>query len=161
VLGRLTAGGLASVRIRTGRPDDAEALRELHRAASYVWEEDRDQLDAHPEVFGVRPQALAADQVRVAVLADGTPIGFATVRPASAQRCVLEDLFVEPTVMRTGVGRALVQDAVARAAADGHTTMSVVAAARTRGFYERLGFVVEGDAATQFGPALQLSQKLG
>jgi hypothetical protein len=39
--------------------------------------------------------------------------------------------------------------------------MSVVAAERTRGFYERVGFVVEGQATTQFGPALRLSRKLG
>src|SRR4051794_38168704 len=101
--------------IRTGRPDDAEALRELHRAASYVWEEDREHLDAHPEVFGVDPAALAAGEVRVAVGSGGAPIGFATVRPGPDRECVLEDLFVEPALMRTGVGRALVEDAAARA----------------------------------------------
>ena len=146
--------------IRTGRPGDAQALRELHRVASYVWEEDRDQLDAHPEVFGVDPDALAAGHVRVAVGADGTPVGFATVRPAPRRECVLEDLFVDPSAMRTGIGRALVEDGAARAAAAGHTLMSVVAAERTRGFYERVGFAVEGWAATQFGPALRLSRKL-
>jgi len=160
-MARLSEAAIARLRIRTARPDDAEALRELHRAASYVWEEDREQLDAHPELFGVDPDALAAGQVRVAVLTDGSPIGFATVRPARHRECVLEDLFVEPVAMRAGVGRALVEDAAARASADGQTTMSVVAASRTLGFYERLGFVVEGDAATQFGPALRLVRKLG
>ena len=149
------------MQIRTGRPEDAEALRELHRAASYVWEEDREQLDAHPEMFGVDPAALAASEVRVAVRSDGTPIGFATVRPAPHGRRILEDLFVEPALMRRGVGRALVEDAVARAARDGGVVMTVIAAERALGFYERLGFVVERDAATQFGPALRLSRKLG
>ena len=149
-------GGLS---IRSGRPEDAEALRALHRASSYVWEEDRKQLDAHPEVFGVDPHALAGDHVRVAVK-DGAPIGFATVRPAAGAECVLEDLFVEPDAMRTGIGRALVEDAVDRAAAAGCAVMSVVAAPRTRGFYERLGFVVQGPAPTQFGPALRLSRAL-
>jgi predicted N-acetyltransferase YhbS len=148
-------------RIRTGRPSDAEALRELHRAASYVWDEDHEQLDAHPEVFGVDPQALETGHVRVAVLADGTPIGFATVRPAPEQKCVLEDLFVEPAAMRIGIGRALVEDAALRAAAAGYAVMSVVGASRTRGFYERLGFCLEGSASTQFGEALRLSRKLG
>jgi GNAT superfamily N-acetyltransferase len=134
-------------------------LRALHRASSYVWEEDREQLDAHPEVFGVDPHALARDQVRIA-LKDGALIGFATVRPALQGECVLEDLFVEPAAMRTGVGRALVEDAVERAAAAGFVVMSVVAASRTRGFYERLGFVVQGPAPTQFGPALRLSRTL-
>jgi GNAT superfamily N-acetyltransferase len=90
-----------------------------------------------------------------------TPVGFATLRPAPERECVLEDLFVEPAVMRTGIGRALLEDGIARAVADGHRVMSVVAAPRTLGFYERLGFVGEGDAATRFGPALRLSRKLG
>src|SRR5437763_14960488 len=106
-------------RIRTGRPSDAEALRELHRAASYVWDEDHEQLDAHPEVFGVDPQALEAGHVRVAVLADGAPGGFATVGPGAERQCVREDLFVEPAAMRLGLGRALVADAALRAAAAG------------------------------------------
>jgi GNAT superfamily N-acetyltransferase len=147
--------------IRTGRPDDADVLRALHRAASYVWEEDREQLDAHPEVFGVDPSALQDGHVRVAALEDGTVIGFATVRPTREGECVLEDLFVDPVAMRGGVGRALVQDAVVRAAAAGCVAMSVVAASRTRGFYERLGFSVQGSASTQFGPALRLSRTLG
>jgi ribosomal protein S18 acetylase RimI-like enzyme len=67
--------------------------------------------------------------------------------------------------VRAGVGRTLVdtlvEDAVARAAANGQTVMSVVAAARTGGFYERLGFVVKRDATTRFGPALRLSRNLG
>ena len=53
--------------------------------------------------------ALAGAHVRIAVLPDGAPAGFATVLPGDAGRCVLEDLFVEPDLMRRGIGRALVE----------------------------------------------------
>jgi predicted N-acetyltransferase YhbS len=142
--------------IRTATPADADALRALHRRSSYIWEEDHAQLDAHPDLFGVDPAALAAGHTRVAVDDEGAIIGFATVTDA----CELEDLFVEPELMRRGIGGELVADAVARAEAAGHTRMTVVAATRTLAFYERAGFAVESEATTQFGPALLLARAL-
>jgi GNAT superfamily N-acetyltransferase len=144
------------VEIRTARPDEAEALCALHRSASYVWTEDHALLDAHPDVFGVDPAALAAGQVRVAVDADGRVLGFATVSGDGE----LDDLFVEPEHMRHGIGRALVEDAAARARADGRAHLRVVAAERTLPFYSRAGFAVTGDASTRFGPALRLERRL-
>lgn len=145
--------------IRTASPAHAGALRELHRRASSVWEEDRPFLEAHPELFGVDPAALAAGRTRVAS-ASGEIVGFATVVPHGEDDLELEDLFVEPAAMRRGVGRALVQDAVGRGRRAGRARILVVAAPRTRAFYERLGFVIVGDAATRFGPALRLERVL-
>ena len=147
---------MSARRIHTATPADAEALRDLHRRASYIWEEDRDALDAHPDLFGVDPAALEEGRTRMAVDDDGTIVGFATVTAA----CELEDLFVAPEQMRRGIGGALVADAVARAAAAGHARMTVVAAERTRRFYERAGFAVEREATTAFGPALLLARSL-
>jgi hypothetical protein len=53
-------------RIRTAAPADGAALDALHRSSSYFWEEDRANLDAHPEVLGVPRARLAAGAVRVA-----------------------------------------------------------------------------------------------
>jgi len=142
--------------IRTATLADADALRDLHRRSSYIWEEDRPHFDAHPDIFGVDPAALAEGRTRIAVGDDGATAGFATVTAAGE----LEDLFVEPELMRRGIGSELVADAVARAAAAGHARMTVVAAERTRRFYERAGFVVESEARTRFGPALHLARPL-
>jgi GNAT superfamily N-acetyltransferase len=142
--------------IRTATPADAAALRELHRRSSYIWEEDRAQLDAHPDLFGVDPASLSAGHTRVAIDDDGTISGFATV----TDTCELEDLFVEPERMRGGIGSEPVADAVARAEAAGHTRMTVVAAPRTLRFYERAGFAVESEATTRFAPALLLARAL-
>ena len=142
--------------IRTATPADAEVLRDLHRRSSYIWEEDRPHFDAHPGIFGVDPTALTEGRTRIATGDDGAFAGFATVTAAGE----LVDLFVEPQLMRRGIGSELVADAAARAATAGHTRMTVVAAERTRRFYERAGFVLEGEAQTRFGPALHLTRPL-
>ncbi len=150
----------AEIVIRDGAPEDADALRDIHRRASYIWTEDRHHLDAHPEVFGVDPEALAAGDVRLAHDAGGIPLGFATARPTANRGAELEDLFVEPAAMRRGIGRALVEDAARRGAERGWTRLHVIAAPRTLSFYERAGFRTEGAASTRFSPALSLVRAL-
>lgn len=141
------------MRIRVAEPSEQAALTALHRRSSYVWEEERPALDAHPEVFGVDPAALAEQRVRVAVDARGVLLGFATVAPRPDGAWELEDLFVEPARMRRGVGAALVRDALARA---GARRVTVVTHARTVPFYARLGFVAGEPVQTRFAPAVRM-----
>jgi GNAT superfamily N-acetyltransferase len=145
--------------IRTARRDESDSLREIHRRASYIWPEDEANLDANPDIFGVDPAAMAAGRVRVAVDRAGEPVGFATWRP-TGEDAELDDLFVEPHVMRCGIGTALVDDAARRARLAGLARLLVVAHPRTLTFYRRAGFVERGPAATQFGPALRLARGL-
>ena len=100
--------------IRTATAAEREALSELHRRSSYVWEGDRADLDAHPDALGVAAEAIAAGRVRVAVGTGGELIGFWVVADGPDGVCELDDLFVEPRLMRQGIGRALVEDAAAR-----------------------------------------------
>ncbi len=148
---------MLSVReVRTAVPEDQAILDDLHRRASYVWEEDRAQLDAHPDAIGVDAAALGAGCVRVALDAGGRIVGFATVRDGAEGAGELEDLFVEPEAMRQGVGRRLLTDAIDRARARGLRELAVVAHPRTLPFYTRFGFVGGESAPTRFGPALRL-----
>jgi GNAT superfamily N-acetyltransferase len=143
-------------KIRCAEPGEREALTALHRRSSWIWEEDRRHLEAHPEVFGVDPEALEDGRVRVAVDGGGRMLGFATTSPRPDGACELVDLFVEPELMRRGVGAALVEDAAARAERAGHRRITVVAGERVLPFYERLGFVVGEPVQTRFAPALRL-----
>lgn len=152
---------IGSVRaIRVARPSERLALGELHRRSSFVWEEDRANLEAHPDALGVAQEALAAGRVRVAVGPVDELLGFSVVAAATPEVCELEDLFVDPNVMRRGVGRALVEDAAARAAANGHREMTVVAHPRNFAFYESVGFVPGEPVNTRFGPATRLRRLL-
>jgi GNAT superfamily N-acetyltransferase len=146
--------------IRAADPSEADELDALHRRSSFVWEEDRPQLEAHPDALGVAREAIADGRVRVAVGRAGDVLGFATASPDGQRGCVLDDLFVEPALLRRGIGRALVQDAAARARADGCTSMTVVAHRRNFPFYESVGFAAEAPAPTRFGPATLMRRAL-
>jgi GNAT superfamily N-acetyltransferase len=71
----------------------------------------------------------------------------------------LDGLFVEPSELRHGVGRTLVEDAVKRARADGAHRLEVTAGP-ARGFYEKVGFAVVSSAQTRFGPAVRMHRAL-
>jgi GNAT superfamily N-acetyltransferase len=86
---------------------------------------------------------------------DDRPIGFSVVIPRGAAIHELDGLFVEPRHMHHGVGRLLVEDAVARATRDGAAGLEVIAGP-AQGFYEKVGFTVIGVAETQFGPAVRM-----
>jgi ribosomal protein S18 acetylase RimI-like enzyme len=146
--------------IRDARPDEAFALEALQRRSSDVWEEDRAQLAAHPDVIEPPHQAIAEGRVRVAVDASGRRLGFSVVLSVRDGRCELDDLFVEPDSMRQGIGRLLVDDVVMRAAATGASHVDVIANPNALGFYERVGFEITGEASTRFRPAPRMSLAL-
>jgi GNAT superfamily N-acetyltransferase len=152
-------GRISAIRLAT--PSERLALDELHRRSSYVWEEDRANLEAHPDALGVAHEAIAANRVRVAVGPAGELLGFSVVADAAPGVCELEDLFVEPEYMRQGVGRALVEDAARRARPAGCHEMTVVAASHNFGFYGSVGFVPGEAVKTRFGPATRLRRGLG
>jgi GNAT superfamily N-acetyltransferase len=145
--------------VRTAVPSELDALLELQRRSSLVWEEYREQLLAHPEVIEVPVDALAAGQVRAAVR-EGELIGFAGVLRVSAVVGELDGLFVAPELMRGGVGRLLVEDAVTIARDRGMVRLEVTANPRALGFYEKVGFVAAGEVPTQFGPGIRMHRDL-
>jgi GNAT superfamily N-acetyltransferase len=146
--------------IRFGNPSEHETLNDLHRRSSYVWEEDRANLEANPDAIGIAREALSEGRVRVAAGPAGGIIGFSVVAPAGDRVCELEDLFVDPEDMRQGIGTALLEDAAARACLGGYRELTVVAHPRNFPFYESLGFVQAEPVSTRFGPATRLRRQL-
>jgi GNAT superfamily N-acetyltransferase len=141
------------VHIRDARPDEAGALTELQRRASLVWDDTRDVLLAHPDVIDVPVELLQS--VRVAV-EDGQSLGFSAVIESDGNAAELDGLFVEPDLMRGGVGRALVEDAVDRLRGAGVSRLEVTANLNALGFYEKVGFVAIGPVETMFSPGLRM-----
>jgi GNAT superfamily N-acetyltransferase len=146
--------------IRDARPHEAFALEALQRRSSAVWEQYRAQLAANPDAIEPPHGAIAEGRVRVATDPSGRPLGFSVVLPFSARRWELDDLFVEPDSMRSGVGRLLVADVAARATAAGATHIDVIANPNALGFYEKVGFQISGQASTRFGNAPRMTLEL-
>ena len=146
--------------IRDATAAEAPSLEALQRRSSDVWEQYREQLAANPDAIELPQSHIDNGWVRVAVDDRGAPIGFSVVIPGSGLSHELDGLFVEPAHMHGGVGRALVEDAAARACSGGAACLEVIAGP-AQGFYERVGFRLIGAADTRFGPAVRMRRDLG
>jgi len=141
--------------IRLARLDEREALEALQWRASLALEEHREQLEANPDAIELPIAMIERDEVFVAEL-DGRVVGF-TVLFNGEVEAELDGLFVEPGHWRTGIGSALVDVATHEARKNGLTLM-VIANPSAQQFYEKCGFVLEGEVQTRFGPALKMSK---
>jgi GNAT superfamily N-acetyltransferase len=115
------------MRIRDAAPEERAALETLQRRSSDVWDEYREQLAAHPDAIELPDAYIGNGWVRVAVDEADAPIAFSVVIPAPDGTHELDGLFVAPERMHGGIGRALVDDAAARARAGGANTLQVIA----------------------------------
>jgi len=136
--------------IRDAQPDDLVALQAIFRRSSLSNERDRSSLLQNPDALEL-PSRGTGDRVRIAAVA-GQVKGFATTRDVGGA-LELVDLFVDPSWMRRGTGRALVADAAAHAIAGRRDRLEVTANPHALAFYEREGFVVDDEVDTRFGSA--------
>ena len=150
---------VGELHIRDGTAAQRADLEALQRRSSDVWEEYREQLAANPDAIALPQSFIDNGWTRVAVVAGEAPIGFSVVIPADGGVHELDGLFVEPGHMHRGVGRALVEDAAARAAHAGAACLEVTAGP-AQGFYERVGFTVIGSTETRFGPAVRMRREV-
>lgn len=116
-------------------------------------------MAAHPDAIALPESYIESGWVRVAAAKDETPLGFSVVIPGNDGIHELDGLFVEPSQMHRGVGRALVEDAAERALARAAAALEVTAGPAV-GFYEKLGFRIIGSAPTRFGPAVCTRREL-
>ena len=146
--------------IREARPGDAEAIALVQVAAwqaayrGIVPDEHLDRLDWRERAAVRRGQLERAgdDGVRVHVnLSAGTVVGFVATGPdrdedpRAARGQEVYALYVAPSAWGHGLGRALLERAIADVPVGVPVTLWVLAGnARARAFYERVGFVSDG-----------------
>ena len=145
------------VAIRTAELADHHEVQDVRRRSSLSNEGDRENILANPDTLDDDPTPLREGRARVA-LHDDRIIGFATT--AGDDQLELEALFVDPPSMRTGIGRALIEDLVENAKARGITRVNVTANDHALAFYEALGFVNDGLVPTRFGHAPRMHLNL-
>src|ERR1700704_1979515 len=85
----------------------------------------------------LRPDELQSTYLQVAVR-DSTVVGLAQVKVTDMDAELLK-LFVEPALLRSGVGRLLFEWATARARGLGAVRMTIEADPGAAPFYERMG----------------------
>jgi len=144
-----------SVAIRDAVLADMTMLQDVFRRSSLSNADDRANILAHPEVLEYSDEWVRRGCTRVATDDGRRILGFATAVPID-DTLELEDLFVDPDWMRQGVGRALIRDIVARARGASVRRVEVTANPHAFEFYRAVGFVLDGDADTRFGPASRM-----
>lgn len=149
-----------SISIRDAEMSDLEDLRGVFRRASLSNENDRGQLLEHPEWLELSDSGVSEGRTRVAVGEGGAAVGFATYLISNGA-AELEDLFVDPSWMRRGIGEALVIDISARLKTLHFEELEVTANPHAMAFYQHLGFVEAGMVATKFYPAPRMRRPIG
>jgi GNAT superfamily N-acetyltransferase len=145
--------------IRRAAAGERADLEALQRRASLNNPGDRDAILAHPDAIELPPEQIASGAVRVAEQ-DGVRRGFSVVLRRDDGDAELDGLFVDPVVWRSGIGRALVEDAARQARELGASILHVVGNPHAEGFYAAVGFTTHGTFETRFGTGLLMRKML-
>ena len=130
--------------IRRARADDRDALAALAFRSKAHWGYDEAFMERSRDVLTPTAAYLVNDPVYVAEDDAGTPIGFyGFVR--EGRELWLNDLWIEPTLIRSGAGRALFAHAAATARASGEAFFFIESDPNAEGFYLALGAARTGE----------------
>ena len=158
----MTATGNRALPVVDGRPDEAAALSALALRSKGHWGYDATFLEAcRQELTLTGDQAAAARVVRAA---DGTARGFHVLGPDGSEKPgggELLMLFVDPPSIGSGVGGALLDDAIRYAARLGWSALRVESDPGAEAFYvahgaRRVGTVPSGSVPGRELPLLEL-----
>jgi GNAT superfamily N-acetyltransferase len=123
--------------IRRARPEEAATLRDLaHRSKAY-WPYSAEFLAAVEPLLQLDASDVAAHEVWVLELG-GTVMGWHRVT-LHEERAELEDLWLEPALIGSGLGRLLFEHAVSVAAAHAASRLEWDAEPYAEGFYRAMG----------------------
>lgn len=134
--------------VRRADAADAHAIGQL----LYDFNTEYDEPTPSPSAMAQRIETLIADGDTVVILIGRKPLGLAVLRfrPAvwnEALECYLAELYIVPERRGQGLGRKLMQAAMATARKEGATYMDLGTSEddkAARGLYESLGFSNRG-----------------
>ena len=140
--------------IRPVLPDECDTLSELAQASKAHWGYDDDFMNLCRDELKVTPEKIARFRMRVAQ-AGREIAGFSATRYHDGAADV-EEFFVSPRYIGTGIGHRLMQDMLDHARRHGVHRVTVEADPNATGFYEREGFSVCGEAPSGSVPGRKL-----
>ena len=146
-----------TIAIRLARREEAAALSALCVRSKAHWGYDAEFMRLSHSSLQIDPAAIEAGRVFVATDATGTLLGVADgCKLPEAGSFDLLHLFVDPSALRRGVGRALFEAVCAWCAAEGGTRLLVLSDPNAAGFYQRLGARPIGEAPSDAVPGRSL-----
>jgi len=139
--------------------EDADALTEIAVAAKRHWQYPESWIRRWKDELTISPAYVMEHPTFVAVV-DGERAGFSAVQ-FEAGEALLDHLWVVPSFMGRGVGRALFQHAEEVARERGASRMKIVGDPHAEQFYSRMGATLYGresakmDGEERFLPLLE------
>lgn len=118
----LEAMALRNPVIRPGRIEEAPALSALALRSKASWGYSQDLVKLFQAELTL--PAVEIEHVQVVEL-EGRPVAFYSLQPVSTSRVELGHLFVEPSLLRHGLGRLMIADALRRASAGGFRVLEI------------------------------------
>jgi GNAT superfamily N-acetyltransferase len=123
--------------IHRAKPGDAATLTEIAFAAKRHWGYPEVWIQSWGEALTIKPELIARNETYVACL-NGQTVGFYALVNRN-DRASLEHLWVLPSAMGQGIGRALFNHAVERAKVLGVEAIEIESDPNAENFYERMG----------------------
>jgi len=139
-------------KLRLARAEETECLTELALRSKAHWGYDADFMARCRDELTVRPEDIESEVV-IAAEAKGAVVGFGCLSvleeegPAGPEGEIWH-FFVEPSAMGTGLGRSLMERLFAEARDLGLKRLRVDSDPGAQGFYERMGFVYQGEVSS-------------
>jgi GNAT superfamily N-acetyltransferase len=135
------------MRIIRARSEDAGTLTQIAHAAKRHWSYPETWIEAWRDTLTMLPEFVTANVAYIAV-EDGRAIGFyvLTNEPDGPH---LDHLWVQPSSMGRGIGRALFEHAAAEVNRLGFHSMKIEADPNAEAFYKRMGAVRAGTARSE------------
>ncbi len=119
------------------KPEDADVLTEIAHAAKRYWGYPPEWIERWRDILTMRPEFIAAN-LAYSATEDGRAVGFYLLTTES-DGLHLDHLWITPSAMGRGIGRALFGHAAEQARACGHASFKIEADPNAEGFYRRMG----------------------
>lgn len=130
------------MKIVRARAEDADALTKIAFAAKSHWGYPQSWIRHWQDVLTITPEYIVSHPTFVAIV-DEKMVGFCALQIESRE-ARLDHLWVMPSAMRTGVGRALFAHAEAVARANAALRIKIVGDPHAENFYSRMGATIYG-----------------
>ena len=130
--------------LRPARPSEVEALSQLCLRSKAQHEYDAEFMELCREALTLTEQRLELHPTRVAVDPEGTLLGVAAYSVearAHGVKIEVELLFVEPSAMGCGLGRALLGEMKSELVSLGHSRLWILSDPEAEAFYLKQGAV--------------------
>jgi GNAT superfamily N-acetyltransferase len=132
------------ITFRRASPEAADELTELTLASKAHWGYNQEFMDLARPSLTVTPAYLEANECWVAERDDAIVGWFSLV--AVSDGLLLDNFFVLPAHIGSGLGRLMWKEALARAEVAGAERMTLEADPNAAGFYEQMGAHLVGSA---------------